>query len=272
MQGPVKKRRAAPVSGVYVSQVAPDIAVGESGRPSGAGGVGPSRTAQHKATISAAAKRAALEAGAPYDDPTEESEGDRTDHYRKCSNLQANWKTSMLGLQNRYYEMLPTNLDRIKKKADLEQADMQAEINESWRSHACSNLRDAESVVSEDSFTMQPDGVVTYYGKEYVFELRLPLWKCTCCSQSFSPHPIDFGCFPSTPITAHVWYDLRLMQQYMDEGPREGLSITGGLREHPRTVCIRYCHQFLYIRILSMQRFLKRTLASVSIGGARQWK
>jgi hypothetical protein len=239
---PVKKRRAAPASGVYVSQVAPDIAVGESGRPSG--GVGPSRAAQHKATTSAAAKRAALEAGVP-DDPTEESEGDRTDHYRKCSKLQANWKANMLGLQNRYYEMLPANLDRIKKKADLEQADMQAEINESWRSHACS-LRDAESVVCDNSFSMQPDGVVTYYGKEFVFELRLPLWKCACCSQSFSPHPIDFGCFPSTPITAHVWYDLRLMQQYMDEGPREGLSITGGLREHPRTVCIRY-HQFLFI-------------------------
>ena len=82
----------------------------------------------------------------------------------------------MLGLQNRYYEMLPANLDRIKKNADLEQADMQAEINESWRSHTCS-LRDAESVVCENSFSMQPDGVVTYYGKEFLFELRLPLWK-----------------------------------------------------------------------------------------------
>lgn len=231
-QAPVnKKRRAAPVSGVYVSSIAPDIIVGESGRPSGSG-AGPSREAQLKGTTArsaAAARRADLDSDVPFGDETEESERERTDHYFKCNSLQANWKVQVPGMLSKYYERLPANLDRIKRKAELEQAEMQAEIDGSWSHHVCSH-RDQGSEINKESFNMQPDGFVTYYGKEYVFKLCLPVWKCKCCSQSFSPHPIDFGCFPSTPVTAHVWYDLRFMQQYMDEGPREGLSITGGIR------------------------------------------
>ena len=228
------KKRVA--GGAFVPDNAPDIEVGQSGRPAGSG-IGPAREAQKMGTAAArsaaVARRAALEAGVPFDDQTvEESERERTEHYFKCNSLQANWKAQVPCLLSRYYERLPANLDRIKRKADVEKADMQAEIEGPWIHHAC-NLRDPSSEITRDSFSRQPDGMVMYYGKEYVFELTLPVWKCCCCSQSFSPHPIDFGCFPSTPVTAHVWYDIRLLQQYMDEGPREGLSITGrGRRFH----------------------------------------
>ena len=76
-------------------------------------------------------------------------------------------------------------------------------------------------------FCSRDSGTVTYYGQTCEFTLKLHEWQCQCCSQWLGLDPLSFGCFPSTPTTPLVWFDLQLLQLYQRLG-LEGLSATGG--------------------------------------------
>lgn len=102
--------------------------------------------------------------------------------------------------------------------------ELQSEIDQSWTAHQCSS---SDSPLSLDQFRKELDGEVTYFSLDCVFQLSMPKWTCSCCRQAFAPHALDFGCFPSTPTTAHVWYDLQALWMYHRLGPLEGLSATG---------------------------------------------
>ena len=223
---PHKRGRGRPSDGLYVSRDAPDCQVRKNGRPAG-GTHGPSRTTQQMGVAAAAeARRSASEVGAIGDEPNDAIGGDepsRSEHYLRCSRQQAAWKDQMPFLRSERYANLPTSIERAKRQAAARMGELQAELDESWSGHTCS-----AGPISEASFSRQNDGAVTYYGQDFVFPLAVPMWTCACCSKSFSPHALTLGCFPSTPITPHVWYDLRFLQLYKQFGPGEGLSATGG--------------------------------------------
>ena len=217
------------LSGSYVPPDAPSIGVGlRTGRPQGSG-AGPSRTALQQGTAAAAAaRRDGSEGGSAGDDDDDddmidEASNQRSEHYRKCKAQQAGWKGLMPGLRGMFYASLSANMSRAQQQAAALREALQAEVDESWSAHACSI-----GPIYPSAFSRQPDGDVTYYGLDSIFTLNLPKWTCACCTQSFSPHAIAFGCFPSTPRTPHVWYDLRVLHLYKKFGPGEGLSATGG--------------------------------------------
>ena len=139
--------------------------------------------------------------------------------------MQAAWKAQMACLRPKYFDALPYSIARAKAEAEARRAALQEEIGASWCMHIGSC---PEGPVHPTQFSQQPDGEVLYFGLDCVFKLLLPKWACACCKQSFSPHALDFGCFPSTPSTAHVWYDLKVLQQYKQLGLGSGLSATGG--------------------------------------------
>eukprot|EP00983_Pelagomonas_calceolata_P111556 1159796-Pelagomonas_calceolata.AAC.1 len=53
-----------------------------------------------------------------------------------------------------------------------------------------------------------------YNGVDFAFPLLIPVWRCLGCQQEFLPQPIHVGCFGSTPIRPHTWFDLKLFHQY----------------------------------------------------------
>lgn len=50
---------------------------------------------------------------------------------------------------------------------------------------------------------------------------------CQGWRASFSPSPIELGCFPSSPRRPEAWYDLGVLEMYEYLGIGSGLSITG---------------------------------------------
>ncbi|PNW88906.1 hypothetical protein CHLRE_01g050300v5 [Chlamydomonas reinhardtii] len=49
---------------------------------------------------------------------------------------------------------------------------------------------------------------------------------CQGWRASFSPSPIELGCFPSSPRRPEAWYDLGVLEMYEYLGIGSGLSIT----------------------------------------------
>ncbi len=145
-----------------------------------------------------------------------------SEHAAKVRSRQQKWGELMPELRSKYCDALPRSISRCKSQASSHQEALQTEIDAWGAGHHCS-CEDAQ----ESQLSRQPDGQVLYMGLEACFLLKLHNKVCNCCNQSCSPHALDFGCFPSTPTTAHVWYDLRLLQLYKKYGPMDGLSATG---------------------------------------------
>lgn len=78
-----------------------------------------------------------------------------------------------------------------------------------------------------------------YVGLACSGELSVPTWGCTHCmcrtdppasgSATYTPSPIEVGCFAGTPQQAKVWFDLEVHHAYKFLGLRCGLSSTGEL-------------------------------------------
>ena len=61
-----------------------------------------------------------------------------------------------------------------------------------------------------------------YYGNQFsgpLCSLDLPLWHCNKCKEKVKPHPLTFGCWPSTPHTPTFWIDVDVLEQYRMLGP-----------------------------------------------------
>jgi hypothetical protein len=144
--------------------------------------------------------------GGGDDQPDQSSE-----HVRKVERMQEAWRGQMPHLKDRYYCYLPENIARAAREREAKQSTMQEEVNA-----ACSSSSDNEA-----------DGEVTYVGLSCVFQLKLPK---ICCGEMSTPHALQFGCFPSTPTTPHLWYDLDVLSMYMKLGLGDGLSGTGEWR------------------------------------------
>jgi len=223
---------------------APDISAGSSGRPSGSGS-GPSRLIQQQATAAAAAARAVREQeggddnGGPLreaDQPSEESE-----HAIKARRRQENWKKLMPELRSKYLDTLPCNITRTSKQASAMQTALQAEINGLLcpRCHPSADGPEPPQLqpfIDEQQPQPQLDGpehsthsdsFVWYFGLDGCFPLAMMKCKCASCNLTFMPNALDFGCFPSSPITPHVWYDLKVLHLYKKYGVMDGLSATG---------------------------------------------
>ena len=146
-----------------------------------------------------------------------------SEHAAKASRRQTAWKEQECALRNRFYDRVHVNVARAGRRVEAKREQLQLEVDESWMGHQCSN-----SPLHPQHFRKELDGEITYFGLDCVCQLRMVKWTCTCCSQTFSPHALDFGCFPSTPTPPHVWYDLQVLWMHKRLGLPEGLSATGG--------------------------------------------
>lgn len=208
-------------SGFIDNSSAPSVSVGSSGRPSGSG-AGPSRDTQRRATKAAVEARArdSEESEAAYRHTREaDQSSEDSEHAAKVRRQQEQWKELLPGFRSHYVDSLPVNIARAKGHKATLQAALQAEIEGFTCCPHCPQ--------PQPLHIKQPDGHVWYIGLDGCFELAMHKMKCACCNQNFSPHALDFGCFPSTPVTAHVWYDLRVLHLYKNYGPMDGLSATG---------------------------------------------
>ena len=79
---------------------------------------------------------------------------------------------------------------------------------------------------SSPAFTKEPDGKVTYFGIDCTFDLVLSKFRCLGCKKCVSMSPLALGCLPSTPTSAQMWFDLRVMHLYRRQA-LEGMSVTG---------------------------------------------
>lgn len=219
-----KKRRQNRDSEFIDNSSAPTASVGSSGRRSGASGSGPSRENQQRATEAAVAVKAREredgERGNGLKALIEDELSEESRHAEKVRKQQGAWKERLPGLRSLYLDSLGCNIDRVKGQQAAQQSALQAEIDNSYCS--CPQCPQPQPLHSQ-----QPDGNVWYYGLHGTFQLALHKSTCSCCNQTFSPQALSFGCFPSTPVTAHVWYDLRVLRLYKSFGPMEGLSHTG---------------------------------------------
>ncbi|GLI71233.1 hypothetical protein VaNZ11_016354 [Volvox africanus] len=57
--------------------------------------------------------------------------------------------------------------------------------------------------------------------------ISLPRVTCQHCTETFTPSAIREGCFYGSPIDAHMWYDMRLLDTYQVLGLNDGLSMSG---------------------------------------------
>ncbi|KAJ9534336.1 hypothetical protein QJQ45_016030 [Haematococcus lacustris] len=70
--------------------------------------------------------------------------------------------------------------------------------------------------------------LVKYVNLQDSFMLKVPQWQCTGCRCGASVDPVAFFCWPSSPVRASTWYDIRLFQHYARVCGR-GLSMEGFL-------------------------------------------
>jgi hypothetical protein len=201
---------------------APTISLGSSGRPCGSGS-GPSRESQMRATQASALARRARgqqdEGGDDNDGPAR-SLDQPSEHADKTRKQHEAWGNSLPWLRERYMACLPSNISRAKGQASSLRSAIQAEL--AADTYCCPKCPHPQPEHSKEQ-----DGIVWYYGLDGCFQLTMYKRTCKGCKQVFTPHALDFGCFPSTPVTPHVWYDLRVLSLYKKLGPLDGLSQTG---------------------------------------------
>ena len=212
-----RKRKADDKS----SSAAQEVIVRQPGRKPGSGS-GPSREDQKKGTVAAAVARAVGSEGENVDTQMDGSAAPTvdTDHVIKTRIQQERWRDLMPRLRGLFCDAFPGNLARAKAAAVGRRVSLQAELDSSSCQHACEGCR-------EGDITKLPDGELLYYGMDCIFSLTMHKWQCKCCNTSFSPDALHYGCFASTPVTAHIWYDLRVFDLYRKFGLKDGLSATG---------------------------------------------
>lgn len=84
-------------------------------------------------------------------------------------------------------------------------------------------------------------------GLSYSGVLQIAAMTCTTCSTSFQPSALQVGCFPSSPVDPHRWYDLDVFNAFQILALQDGLSASGvrayapDLAPHPRAVASVAC-------------------------------
>ena len=125
---------------------------------------------------------------------------------------------------------LPLVLASKRRQADEFIMNLQEKINQSWIFHpCCCEKRDDQSIKSFDGSCLsimapRPNEKRTtmYYGHQFSgpsCTLDLPLWYCNQCKETVKPHPLTYGCWPSTPHTPTFWIDVDVLEQYRMLGP-----------------------------------------------------
>jgi len=175
-----------------------DCHLPSKGRPRGSGSISRStqqsgtraaaRARQEKAARGLAAEEKLTEA---YEDE-EEMDGDPSTWGIRCQKKDAVWRSSVAINQAQFLDCLALNIKRSKEQAESLQGQLQAELN-AWQPPACNKCP------ALGEYTSSSDGEVTYYGRTCTFSLSVTTFHCCGCSQPFSPPPLAFGCFPSTP-------------------------------------------------------------------------
>ena len=209
------RKRRTDDSGFTDNADAPDISAGHSGRRSG-NGPGPSRLTQQRATEAAAEARMEIEEQAEGGDDNggPPRNANPSDHAAKVRRQQEKWQDSQSFLRSRMMDTFPCNIIRAKAQASALQEALQGEI--SSPTFNCPNCPMPQPLHNKEA-----DGVVDYIGLDCCFQLTMYKHTCACCGHKFEPHALDFGCFISTPVTTHTWYDLRVLYLYKKLGPME---------------------------------------------------
>lgn len=150
-------------------------------------------------------------------------------HSKKKAALQQNWKDTMADMQDTYINNMDSNMKLKEDTSATTLAAIQCRLDQLWSHHRCALAGDAQLFNTDFTRLPNPVAVVNYYGLTCEDKLSLHQWTCNkCCQQVIVPaNPLQFGCFPSTPVQPHIWYDLTLLQLYQQFGPLEGLSATG---------------------------------------------
>ena len=80
--------------------------------------------------------------------------------------------------------------------------------------------------------TAAPTEVMTsveYVGLLGCGTVGFPRITCGFCKETFTPSAIRAGCFNSSPVDPHAWYDMALLDEYLALALSDGLSMTGEL-------------------------------------------
>ena len=197
------------------------------GRPKGSGHM--SRSTQQAGTRAAQRARQVREArgaGAmmgelaevAYGDE-EEMDGDPSTWGVRCQKAHDAWDANANSCKGQFLQYLAINIQRSQNHAQTYQKQLQSELD-SWLPSSCCHCDTTSLCVSSK-------GQVTYYGRTCTFNLTISTFQCQCCGKKVEPPPLAFGCFPSSPTQAHVWWELQLLHQYRREAHDSGLSITG---------------------------------------------
>ena len=110
----------------------------------------------------------------------------------------------------------------MKRKQQLSHMLMLQEQLDKQPACSCSHDSCMAEVVGKRS-------TIQFIGLRYTGELQIPVFRCGGCKKTASPSSFAVGCFPSTPISPHIWYDEEVFRMYQRLGPGAGLS-AGGAR------------------------------------------
>lgn len=85
-------------------------------------------------------------------------------------------------------------------------------------------------------------------GLSYSGTLQIADVTCSTCSTSFQPSALQVGCFPSSPVDPHRWYDLDVFNAFQVLALQDGLSASGFvdfLNEHSQPAAAVDDRQFV---------------------------
>jgi hypothetical protein len=156
----------------------------------------------------------------------------------------ANWDVFIERSRASYIEDYP--LARSIKQASFNYHVqlLQESITNAWKKHPCTHLEEEFDQSCLKEVETRRTIYLSHAGHGH---LHMPLWDCELCNQRFSPNPITFGCFPSSPVAPHYWVDLDLHHQF-SELAMKGTSCDGRL-----TIIFLACMQDSYMCCSYMQ-------------------
>ena len=169
-----------------------------------------------------------------YEHPEEAEVGverkKQENQYReKITRQHERWQQQRAGATHKAVQDLPFVRAAKHLKCSNFIADLQDGINECWMLHPCCCGTGDDGTKSFDSSCLTPVPQVkhekrstVYYGNQFsgpLCSLDLPLWHCNKCKEKVKPHPLTFGCWPSTPHTPTFWIDVDVLEQYRMLGP-----------------------------------------------------
>lgn len=238
------------------------------GPPPGSALTGPSRDVQAYGAKAAADHRtqAAKEgrnleealAAAALADEAEEIEGDPSTWAARQRAQNKSWRELGNSLREQYLDSFPTNLARCTWETEILREKLQSELDNFCPAPCeCSNSSESVDDCVMPEWVPYPDGQVSYLGLTCTFDLRITTRKCSNCCRNCSPSPVAFGCFPSSPCTPHVWFDLRLLRFFRRQFS-EGMSTTGDacmMIYVWKSICSHYWLLLFRLTILLLIRF-----------------